>query len=66
MMTSEQDGAFIVKINSDSPAEIGDLKLGEIIKEINGIQIHFASDVSKIIGFEINKSFEFRVDRDGK
>ena len=66
MKTSETDGAFIIKINSDSPAEISGMKLGEVIKEVDGVKIHYAADVSKIIGFQLNTTFEFRLDRDGR
>jgi len=39
LKTSEEGGAFIIKINSDSPADRAGLRLGEIIKSIDGIKI---------------------------
>ena len=66
MKTSEQGGAIVIKINSDSPADKGGLKLGEIIKEVNGITINSPADVNKIIGFNLNKTLVFKVDKDGR
>ena len=51
LKTSEQGGAFIIKINSDSPADLAGLKLGEVIKEIDGMTIQHATDVSKIFSY---------------
>lgn len=50
LKTSDEGGAFIIKINSDSPAEKAGLRLGEVIKSINGVTIQHGKDVTKILG----------------
>jgi S1-C subfamily serine protease len=64
--TSENGGAFIIKINTDGPAEQAGLRLGEIIKSINGYPIKHAADVCKILGFQVEQKVELLIDRDGK
>ncbi|CAD8180942.1 unnamed protein product [Paramecium octaurelia] len=54
LKTSDQGGAFIIKINSDSPAEKAGLKLGEIIKSIDGVTIQHGKDVTKLLGVTEN------------
>lgn len=50
LKTSDEGGAFIIKINSDSPAEKAGLRLGEVIKSINGVAIQHGKDVTKLLG----------------
>ncbi|CAD8098716.1 unnamed protein product [Paramecium sonneborni] len=54
LKTSDQGGAFIIKINSGSPAEKAGLKLGEIIKSVDGIKIQHGKDVTKLLGVTEN------------
>lgn len=57
MKTSDEGGAFIIKINSDSPAEKAGLRLGEVIKSIDGIPIQHGKDVTKMLGLTKNSAF---------
>lgn len=52
--TSENGGAFIIRLSSDSPADQAGIKLGDVIKSINDTKIKHAADVCKILGFHIN------------
>lgn len=54
MKTSENGGAFIIRLSSDGPAEQAGIKLGEIIKSINQTPIIHAADVCKILGYNRN------------
>ncbi|KAM3145431.1 hypothetical protein pb186bvf_002475 [Paramecium bursaria] len=64
--TSEQGGAFVIKINTDSPADKGGLKLGDVIKQINGTPIKHGTDVFKMLGYSKLQTLRFQIDRDGK
>lgn len=60
-------GAFIIKINTDSPAEKAGLRLGEVIKAIDGQPVIHGKDVTKMLGYVLTKSeYRMTVSRDGK
>lgn len=62
----ENGGAFILKVNSDGPGAKADLKLGEIITEVNSIKIRDGKDLSRALGYNINEVFRLKVFRNGK
>ncbi|KAL4485383.1 hypothetical protein ABPG72_008251 [Tetrahymena utriculariae] len=62
----ENGGAFILKVNSDSPGAKADLKLGEIITEVNDIKIKDGKDLARILGYSIGQHFKLKVFRNGK
>lgn len=67
LKTSDEGGAFIIKINSDSPAEKAGLRLGEVIKSIDGVPIQHGKDVTKMLGLTKHVQFhQFEISRDGR
>ncbi|KRX07445.1 Trypsin-like cysteine/serine peptidase domain [Pseudocohnilembus persalinus] len=62
----ENKGAFVIKINSDSPSDKANLKLGDIIEEVNGIKITNNQDLLKCIGYNIHEKFELKVNSNGQ
>ncbi len=45
-------GVYVTKVNSDSPADVAGIKLGEVVEEINGNQVNNSSDFLKCIGYQ--------------
>ncbi len=45
-------GVFVIRVNSDSPADKADIKLGEIIEEINGNQIKNSLDFFQCMSYK--------------
>lgn len=62
----ENGGAFILKVNSESPGAKANLKLGEIITEVNSIKIRDGKDLARVIGYSIGEVFKLKVFRNGK
>lgn len=63
---SSQDGAFVIKVNSEGPAQKADIKLGDTIVEIDGISVTDGADLFKILGYKIQKKFKVKLFKDGK
>ena len=62
--SSDKPGAFIIKVNTDGPASKAGMKLGDVLTKINGINVTSSSDIIKIIGYQLNKSYVFTVIKD--
>lgn len=54
-------GMVVVKLNSEGPAKNTGLKMGDIIREVNGRQISSNSDFLKELGFKGNKRLYLKV-----
>jgi len=59
-------GAFVIKINSDGPANQGGIKLGDTIVEINDQKITNNNDFFKCLGYHIGQNLKMKLERDGK
>jgi len=60
------NGAFVIKISSDSPAHQVGVKLGDTIVEINDQSITNNNDFFKCLGYNIGQDLKFKLERDGK
>lgn len=53
----QNGGAFIIKVNSEGPGSKAQLKLGEIITQVNSIKIKDGKDLSRVIGYNIGETY---------
>lgn len=44
----------MIKINSDSPGDKSDLRLGDVIEEVNGVKITNNEDFLRCVGYNLN------------
>ena len=65
-LNNKYDGAFVIKVNTDGPAQKADIKLGDTIVEVDGIAVTDGSDLLKILGYQLEKKFKLKLFKDGK
>jgi len=64
---SDKEGVLINKIFPDSPAERADLKIGDIIKEIDGQKVRNSRElVQHVLKKEVGQEVTLKIIRDGK
>lgn len=65
--TEEKEGAVISQVYEGSPAEKADLKMGDIVVDIDGTKIKNSQDVVReVLKKEVGRKVQFVVIRDGK
>mmetsp|Transcript_23189 Transcript_23189/g.16489 ORF Transcript_23189/g.16489 Transcript_23189/m.16489 type:complete len:106 (-) Transcript_23189:14-331(-) len=62
----DEPGMMILLVNTESPGWHGDLKVGDILKEIDGVPINKINDYYTVVnGKKRGDSVTFKVDRKG-
>jgi len=64
--SSSGNGAFIIRVGSDSPAFHAGVKLGDTIVEVNDRKITNNNDFFKCLGYKIGEPLKLKLERDGK
>ncbi|MFV1982878.1 MAG: DegQ family serine endoprotease [Thiohalomonadales bacterium] len=60
-------GAIVLKVLPDSPAEKAGFKIGDVVIDFNDNEIIYSSDLPVVVGrTEINKEVDVKIIRDGK
>lgn len=66
---SPDGGVVVVEVLPDSPAEEKNIRVGDIVKTVNGEEVKDPSDVSKIVGQAVKlgrKAALFQIERNGQ
>lgn len=66
---SPEGGVVVVEVEPDSPAEEKNIRIGDIVKTVNGEEVNEPSDVSKIVGQAVKlgrKAALFQIERNGQ
>jgi hypothetical protein len=64
--TGQNKGAFVIRINAESPAAAAGLKLGDTVLDVNNVEVNSASDLVKVIGYNEGVTIPIKIERDGK
>ncbi len=62
----DKPGMMILLVNSQSPAWHSDMKVGDILMEVNGNQINTIKDYQMAVADMNEKSVELTIDRKGQ
>lgn len=64
-----EGGVIVVDVEPDSPADDKNIRVGDIVKTVNGEEVNQPADVSKIVGQAVKlgrKAALFQIERDGQ
>lgn len=56
----------MIKVNSDSPGDKSEIKLGDIIEEVNGTKVTNNEDFLRCLGYKLNQAYNLKVNSNGK
>jgi S1-C subfamily serine protease len=64
--SSSGEGAFVLRVSSDGPAQVAGVKLGDTILEINDQKITNNSDFFKCVGYRLGETLKLKLENGGK